>query len=86
MTKRAMPLKYEPVITDHAMLRWLERVAGVDLEEVRAAILSDGRAAWVAAGSTYIRVPALDVAVVADQGRVITIIPTSRSRHSTVTE
>jgi len=86
MSKCAMPLKYEPVITDHAMLRWLERVAGIDMDEVRAAILADGRAEWVANGASQIRVPSLNITVVAKGGKVITIIPTSRSRVTLVTE
>lgn len=33
-----------PVVSEHAMLRYLERVKGIDLEAVRAEILGDGRA------------------------------------------
>jgi len=31
----------EPIVTEHAMLRYLERVRGVDLEELRQEILND---------------------------------------------
>lgn len=30
----------EPLISEHAILRWLERVKGVDLDDVRAEILA----------------------------------------------
>lgn len=86
MSKRPMPIKHQPAITDHAMVRWLERVAGIDMDEVRAAILADGRAEWVANGATQIRVPSLNITVVAKGGKVVTIIPTSRSRVTLVTE
>ena len=31
----------EPVVTEHALLRYCERVLGIDLEEVKSKILSD---------------------------------------------
>ena len=32
----------DPVVSEHAIIRWLERVKGIDLNEIRAEIL-DGR-------------------------------------------
>ena len=29
------------IVTDHALVRWLERVRGVPMEEIRAAIAAD---------------------------------------------
>lgn len=34
----------EPIVSEHAILRWLERVDGVNMDNVRAAILGDGTA------------------------------------------
>jgi hypothetical protein len=34
----------EPIVSEHAMLRWLERVNGLSLDQVRAVILGDGTA------------------------------------------
>lgn len=31
----------EPIVSEHAMLRWLQRVDGVDLEKVKMAILDE---------------------------------------------
>lgn len=31
----------DPIVTEHAMLRWLERVEGVSLDELKAKILDD---------------------------------------------
>lgn len=47
----AKPVKPVPVIkvTDHAILRWLERVTGIDVRaKVEADMLADGRAETVA--------------------------------------
>ena len=35
------PMTSEPSVSEHSMLRWLERVRGIDLEEVRRDILTD---------------------------------------------
>lgn len=35
----------EPIVSEHALLRYLERIKGVDLEALRAEILGDGTAA-----------------------------------------
>lgn len=37
----------EPIVSEHAVLRWLERVEGLDVEAVRARILSGQTAAYV---------------------------------------
>ena len=38
-----------PVVTEHALLRYIERVMGVDLDALRAEILNPSRAAMVKA-------------------------------------
>lgn len=37
----------EPIVSEHAMLRWLERVNGLNLEAVRNVILDDGTSALI---------------------------------------
>jgi len=34
--------KKEPIVSEHALLRYIERVLGVDVDAVRAAILTEG--------------------------------------------
>lgn len=43
----------EPIVTDHAVLRYLERAQGVDVEAARAAI-SDSVRRGVAAGAAFV--------------------------------
>lgn len=42
----------DPVVTEHAMLRYVERVMGIDLEAVRADILTPTRRAVIKAMGT----------------------------------
>lgn len=42
--ERLLTCSEQPVVSEHAMLRYLERVKGVDLNAVRTEILADGRA------------------------------------------
>ncbi len=37
----------EPIVSEHALLRWLERVEGLDLENLRKHILAGGTAASI---------------------------------------
>jgi cell division septum initiation protein DivIVA len=37
----------EPIVSEHALLRWLERVEGLCLDSIRAHILADGTAAAI---------------------------------------
>jgi predicted nuclease with TOPRIM domain len=39
--------KKEPVVSEHAMLRYLERVRGVDMEEVKQQILTEQLCEWI---------------------------------------
>jgi hypothetical protein len=67
-------------ITDHAVLRYLERVAGLNTESVRAAIEERTRVA-VAAGASSITVDGFRYRIV--EGRVVTVIP-ARGRSRTI--
>jgi hypothetical protein len=72
------PRIFNPTVSDHAVVRWLEIVRGLDIDAVRAEILDQGREDWAAKGAVYVRVPDLDVSLVAEQGRVISIVPNAR--------
>lgn len=71
----SFPRRFKPVVTDHALVRWLERVHGMDLDKIREQILDHGRDAWVAQGAVKVHVPSLKITLVAIEGRVVTINP-----------
>lgn len=66
-----------PVVSDHALLRWLERHLEVDLEAVRASILTPERVAAIRCGAVLIhcRVEGVTL-VVAQDGTIKTCLPT----------
>lgn len=72
------PAKAEPeqLVTDHAVLRWLERVTGIDVAtQVREEILAGGRAELIrTVGKGKIRVHGSNVSLVVAAGRVITVV------------
>lgn len=70
------PRRFDPKVTDHAVLRWIERVRGVDLEEVRGEILDQGREHWIATGVASLKLPTLGVVLVVRDGVVVTVKPT----------
>ena len=49
----------EPSITDHAVLRWLERVYEIDVEQIRAMIRDEVRP-YVKAGASKARIGNLE--------------------------
>lgn len=73
-----LPRVYDPVVTDHAVVRWLERVHGLDIDAVRRAVLAEGRETWLAAGATAIHAHQIGVTLIAEKGRVITIKPQTK--------
>lgn len=74
----AFPRRFVPTVSDHAVLRWIERVHGVDLEAVREQILDQGREAWLAQGAVSVQVPELKVTLIAKDGCVVTVRPGSK--------
>jgi hypothetical protein len=75
-----VPFAEQIDVTDHAVVRWLERVCGVDIERYRAEI----RAAFIAGGiahlsglqdeaATYIDVPEHGVHLVARSHAITTV-------------
>lgn len=45
--RAAPPPDAEATVTDHALVRYLQRVVGLDVNRLRQEMLSDGRAALV---------------------------------------
>jgi hypothetical protein len=60
------------IVSDHAVLRWLERCQGVDLEAVRRAIREKVREG-VKAGARCVRIDGLDY--VLEGTHVVTVKP-----------
>jgi hypothetical protein len=62
----------EPRVSDHALLRYVERVMGIDVEAIRSDILTDGVKAALRTGATGITVNG--VKMVAKDGVVVTVL------------
>lgn len=66
-------------VTDHAVVRWLERVMGVDLEayrvEIRDAFRAGAASVHFTEAAIYIDVPAHGVHLVVRNGVITTVIP-----------
>lgn len=72
-----MPDVLEVVVTDQALVRYLERVRGLHLDAVRAEILATAGAA-AAIGGKVLRKSGHPY--VFEQGRIITVLPDDRQR------
>lgn len=66
--------KIRPVVTDHALIRYIERVLGYDLEAVKALILTPDRIKMIEAGAMDIRGDGYVLKI--KNGTVITVIKT----------
>lgn len=66
MSRRPIP------VTDHALIRWLERVEGLDIAALRVEIGRSG-AVGVEFGATFVVVPGGKLVVA--EGRVVTVYP-----------
>lgn len=65
------------LVTSHALLRYLERVENVDIEEIRRFLLSNGREATIKAmGAGRIHIQHHCTLIIRDS-RVVTIVPAS---------
>jgi hypothetical protein len=62
------------VVTDHAVIRYMERAMGIDVDAVRAKILSDCGSRAAALPNANLAIPGGLYAVVRD-GAVVTIRP-----------
>lgn len=70
-------------VTDHAIVRWLERVHGVDMDAVRAEIAAACRTG-VSLGACSVKVQ--NVKFQLDENKVCTILLTSEHRSGPVKE
>lgn len=66
-----------PVVSDHAVVRWMERAIGIDVRaKAENHILGEGREQVIATiGSGRIKLPGFDLWVVVRGGRVATVEP-----------
>ncbi|MDP1617317.1 hypothetical protein [Phenylobacterium sp.] len=71
----SFPTRFQVHVTDHAVVRWLERVEGHDIELVRQAIRAADPNGWIAKGAAGLQVPALGVRLVARDGSIVTVEP-----------
>jgi hypothetical protein len=71
----SFPTRFQVHVTDHAVVRWLERVEGYDVEMVRRAIKASDPNGWIAKGAHGLQLPALGVRLVARDGLIKTVIP-----------
>lgn len=74
LVERVTDMPDHPIVTEHAMLRWLERVHGVNLQLIVDEVLAEGRA-----GMIYLlesgRIPVSDgVRLVIKNRRVVTVL------------
>lgn len=63
---------YEASVTDHALLRYIERVLDLDVESIRESILSKDTKAALELGAKKITIN--NVRMIATEGKIITII------------
>lgn len=61
-------------ITDHAFVRWLERVRGVDVEALKAEMLSETALAAIRCGATKVSCDGMDYQI--KNGKVTTVMDT----------
>ena len=52
MLRRKEEKRFNPAITDHAVLRYLDRIAGMDIDGLRARLLTDGLVSAMRAGAS----------------------------------
>ena len=69
---RRMKPSPEPRISDHAMLRYVERVMGIDVEAIRTEILTDHVKSALRTGATGVTVNG--VKMVAKDGCIVTVL------------
>lgn len=70
-----------PIVTDHALLRYLERHLQVDMEAVRASILTPSVVEAIHCGATAVHCPAEGVTlIVSEAGAIKTVLPLKKRR------
>lgn len=75
------PRRY-PVVTDHAVVRWMERHLGYDIEAVRRAILTPEREEAIRCGATSIVCREEGVTLrIAPNGHVTTVLTNKSAKR-----
>lgn len=78
---KAMPRR-KALVSDHALLRWLERALEIDIEAVRRSILSARVIEAIEAGAERIHLPAERVTlIIGETGTVKTVLPIASGRR-----
>lgn len=79
MSRRPPPVDPASLVSDHAVLRWLERISGVDVRgPVVEAMLGDGRAELVqVVRNGQIRIAGTDAVLKIADGKVVTVLNNS---------
>jgi hypothetical protein len=74
VSKRQQPECGERLVTDHALVRYMERILGVDTDAIRSQILDCGRDNLVRRiGSGAIKAPSINAVLVVQSATVVTI-------------
>jgi hypothetical protein len=71
IAKRMRP-SVEPSVSDHALLRYAERILGIDMEEMRSQILTEATKSALRMGASGVTVNG--VKMVAKDGRIVTVL------------
>lgn len=72
-----------PKVSDHAVLRYLERSIGLDVDAVREAILTPFVRAAIEAGAERLHMPAENVTlIVSRDGTVLTVVPVKGGKRA----
>lgn len=80
MSKKHRPAKVHPV-TDHALVRYMERVMMIDVEKLRGHLIDEGRAEMIRAiGTGHLHMPDGATLVVLD-GKVVSVLRTDEMKQ-----
>lgn len=74
--------KRQPIISDHAVVRYIERVFGVDVDQIRAGMATDDVRSAIALGASSVTIEGIEfrIRTLADGTRqVATVIERERS-------
>lgn len=75
--EKRMRIPAAPRVSDHALLRFIERVMGIDVDAIRDRILSDNIVSAIKAGATAVTVDS--VRMVVKDNVVVTVIEKRRA-------
>lgn len=70
----------EPYVTDHALLRYLERVMGIDVERIREEMISEAMRIGVEFGASAVKLGTGE-RMVLQGSTIVTVLPKRGYRH-----